>query len=97
VPDGQDVSALWRGGSLAAERELVWGHAVDDMALRIGRWKLYEYRATSALFDLAQDPDETEDRSAAEPIRVAQMQRVLEQYRRNLAANIARGRAVAIP
>lgn len=64
---GIDLTPLWRGESLPADRPIVCDHLVGDKfgpgtdyrMVRRGRWKYIGFRdAPELLFDLAKDPDE---------------------------------------
>jgi arylsulfatase len=66
-------------------------------AIRQGDWKIvWDARAPDgqrgwALFNLAADPAEQNDLSAAEPQRFAAMQRLWHQYERNNGVILTRG------
>jgi arylsulfatase A-like enzyme len=79
--DGRDVSPLLEGKSLG-ERPLFWhyphyGNQGGDPSsiLQRGDWKLIHYweDGRDELYHLTEDPGETRDRSAAEPVRTAAM------------------------
>ena len=65
--DGIDLGPALLGGE-EIERDLYWRHG-SKRALRRGRWKLLG----GELYDLAEDPGEERDLSAAHPERVAEL------------------------
>ncbi len=54
----------------------------------MGDWKLIEWYwgKEPELFDLANDPGEQQNLAAAEPARLAQLQTLLEAFRRDTSA-----------
>ncbi|MBZ2178996.1 MAG: sulfatase-like hydrolase/transferase [Acidobacteria bacterium] len=77
--DGVDL-----GGKLG-ERTLFWRYG-KNIAVRQGRWKLVRQgQAEFALYDLEQDPGEKRDLAGAEPERVVQLRKVLEERNAEMA------------
>jgi len=73
-PDGADFSGLLTGKRDFPDRALFFEH-LGHRALRDGNWKLVYDPQTQrwSLYDLADDPAEAVDRTAAEPGRAARM------------------------
>lgn len=71
-----------RAASLATRSPLYWEFQ-GAQALREDAWKLLRPRPGAAplLFDLAQDPGETQDLAASQPERVAKMLELMERQR----------------
>ena len=95
--DGIDLSPALRGGELP-ERALVWhfphyrhgpGHDPYS-ALRRGDWKLIRFYdpPKTELYDLASDLGERNDRAAAEPGRVQELQALLDAELREVGARL---------
>jgi arylsulfatase A-like enzyme len=94
APEGQDLRALWTGGTALPARDLGWNYPhkwgpkgdryEPFAALRRGDWKvLYWYeRGTWELYDLAADLGETTDLSAQEPEKAASMRQALAAWLR---------------
>jgi arylsulfatase A-like enzyme len=77
--DGVDL-----GGKLG-ERTLFWRYG-KNIAVRQGRWKLVRQgQGEFALYDLEQDPGEKRDLAGAEPERVVQLRKVLEERNAEMA------------
>lgn len=93
--DGVNLLGLLTKGEALADRPLCWHwpHYSNQGgrpsgAIRQGDWKLLEHYEDGRceLFNLAQDPGESKDRSADEPGRVAEMRGKLEKWRRDAAS-----------
>lgn len=95
--DFQDLGPLLTGASeeRPPERTLFWHqpHYTNQggrpaSAIRVGDWKLIEHLedGRTELFDLAADPGERNDVSAAEPARTATLRGQLETWRRSVDA-----------
>ncbi len=101
--DGRDLSPLLRGASLAPQtlfaeadhNNTFQGASAPGLfrMARRGAWKLVRNERDGALelYDLAQDPRERAERSAAEPARAAELAGALERFR----AGAAEGAALA--
>jgi arylsulfatase A-like enzyme len=82
--EGTDVWSQLTGSAPAVNRTLYW-KTNRASALRAGDWKLIITHAKEpkppvvALFNLADDPQETVDRAGEQPERVAQLRALLEQ------------------
>lgn len=80
--DGVDLTPLLKGENLAAERDLFFGfrrlhQGIDGQAIISGDWKLLQEAKKGGgrvrLFDLTQDPHETNDLASQEPERAKQL------------------------
>jgi arylsulfatase A-like enzyme len=89
------ASALRTPAAVAGERPLFWHYphwgnqgGTPGAAVRMGDWKLIEWYwgKEPELFDLANDPGEQQNLAAAEPARLAQLQTLLEAFRRDTSA-----------
>ena len=76
--DGRDLRPLFAGESWP-ERSLFWCLGPSS-AVRRGNWKLVASNKSRWLFDLAADPREEKDLSAAEPERAAELDRELAAF-----------------
>lgn len=82
--DGRNVWPQLTGAEPPAPRMLYWaGSGFKSSAVRVGDWKLITQSAATPpkveLYDLAADPGESTDLAAAQPERVAELQRVLRE------------------
>lgn len=93
--DGQSLLPWVRGTGRLADRALYWHYphygnqgGAPGAAIRRGPWKLIEWFEDGKveLFNLAEDPGETHDRSAAEPQRAAQLRAELHAWQRAVGA-----------
>ena len=80
--DGRNIWPLISGTEPPTERTLYWaGPGFRSQAVRVGDWKLIvEHTGPEPrveLFDLSQDPNETQDLAESMPDRVVQLQRTL--------------------
>ena len=76
--DGADFSPAWRGeidnpAGAGRERAIYWNDLKNWDAVRRGDWKLHRKRGAWELYDLAADPGETRDQSAARPDVLAEL------------------------
>ncbi len=73
--DGIDLLPVLGGAAPPSERELFWSSGAEEgwWAIRKGDWKAVYEKGTTALFDLATDPSESKDLSAAEPSVLADL------------------------
>jgi arylsulfatase A-like enzyme len=83
--DGTSLVERLQDGKPLAERPLYWrkGGGKGDRAMRLGRWKLFDGRQRgekAALYDLSDDPGETQDLAAAQPDRVVRMLKMLDAW-----------------
>jgi arylsulfatase A-like enzyme len=82
--EGIDIWPQLAGSAPAASRTLYWKTA-QASAVRVGDWKLVTPttpktgEAKASLFNLAEDPYETIDRTADQPKRVKQLGAVRKQ------------------
>ena len=95
--DGEDISAVWAGGTFSRQRPLYWEFEDDQgfhYALRDGRWKLLADKAMArvALYDLEADRFEVVDRAASEPAVVARLLDVLKRRAQDVANDPLRPR-----
>jgi arylsulfatase A-like enzyme len=94
--DGVNLLPLLAGQPLA-ERPLFWHYphygnqgGAPSAAVRRGDWKLIEWQEDGRveLFDVARDIEETSDRAASEPGRVAQLRDELRAWQRTVGARM---------
>lgn len=103
--DGVDIWPQITGASLDPDRELLVFIGRRKAALLRGRWKLTEMEnntteARTELFDLAADPFEQHDVSAAHPDIFADLTKRLEAYRRDSIepyGSLERPQSYAVP
>lgn len=86
VIDGRDVRPLWFGvPGAVSPHEAFYYYLRDNLeAVRVGRWKLHVHRdgrEMRELYDLQNDPGETQDRAEHEPAVLAELARMLEHGR----------------
>lgn len=81
--DGTNIWPLLQEPGASLDRPLYWtGPNFRASAVRQGDWKLITYRGDKAkteLFDLSQDPYETQNLAAARPERVAALEALMAQ------------------
>ena len=104
--DGVSLAPLLRGGIAPTDRPLFWHYPHyhgstwrPGSAIRIGDWKLvllYDYGAVE-LYDLARDPGEAHDVSAANPAVVDQLERALGGLIRETGAIVPKPRSASPP
>jgi arylsulfatase A-like enzyme len=86
-PDGIDLLPILRGASPVVERRLFWRIERPNRrqrAVRSGRWKLLVDGGQYFLFDLAIDPGERNELSAAHPDLVVTLKRLLADWERDV-------------
>jgi len=86
--DGVDVWPVITRAQRTTRKELLLN--VDDFhgAIRIGEWKLIVHAALPSrveLFDIANDPEEAENKASAYPDRVKELQGRLNEYAYDMA------------
>jgi arylsulfatase A-like enzyme len=97
--DGRSFAGVLRTGEAQARDPVFWHQPgakpeatgeSPTSAIRVGDDKLVEwYREDRVeLYDLAADPAESRDRSAAEPERAEELRRLLEEWRRSIDAEL---------
>jgi arylsulfatase A-like enzyme len=75
--DGIDLSPALRAKTKFPERTLFWRYG-KNIALRFGRWKIVKQNSPAfQLFDLSNDPNETQDLAQTEPKRLKEMEAAL--------------------
>jgi len=94
--DGMDVSLNWMQHPNAPDsvnRTFVWGRQTREMAIREGYWKYYEHNGKKEqwLFDLENDPYETNNLAEVETTRRDAMQARLQVWREKLEQSLADG------
>ena len=103
--DGLSLVSTLRGGK-APERDLHWHYphyhnfgSAPHGAIRSGDWKLIEFFETGRveLYDLAADPGESRDLSAARPTVAERMRRRLAAWRARVGAKLPVRRLAASP
>ncbi len=94
IVDGLDLKPILQGGA-AAERALFWHYphygnqgGTPGAAIRRGDWKFIEWFEDNraALYNLALDSSETQDLSAQEPARMAQLRDELHAWQKQTGA-----------
>jgi arylsulfatase A-like enzyme len=85
-PDGLDLLPILSGRSPAVERELFWRVKLprEQRAVRSGPWKLLHDGRTFYLFDVAQDPGERHDLTAANPDLVRKLNGALDAWEKDV-------------
>lgn len=97
--DGLDLWPTLATGAPSPRREVVYGIEPFRAAVRQGDWKLVWHATLPSrieLFDLARDPGEAKDLSAAEPARVAALQRRAEELAREAVAPLIFNEALSV-
>lgn len=97
--DGKDITGLLFGNGKRADEQFFYLMGARPMAHRDGNWKIVlpgpqpvknkAIEGAPALFDLAQDPNETTDVSAAHPEILQRLQAQLETFTVKLSAERA--------
>jgi len=87
-PDGVDIMPVLSGAQRAAHKELLL--AVEDFrgAVRVGEWKLVVHAALPSrieLFDVANDPEESENKAGTYPERARELLDRLNAYAYEMA------------
>jgi arylsulfatase A-like enzyme len=86
VMDAVNVWPLFEGKEMEHDRTLYWTFRKAD-AIRSGDWKLRVSNGkVTGLYDLAEDPAEANDLSAAHPHRVRDMHKQLDVWKADCAA-----------
>lgn len=88
--DGDDVLSLLRRGELSRP-DMIPFEFVGQLAAIDNDWKLYsaDDGATYALYNLKEDPAESQDVASAHPVRMAAMRRFLEEWRESCRKSAA--------
>jgi arylsulfatase A-like enzyme len=88
-PDGLDLLPTLTGKSPVVERELFWRVKLprEQRAVRSGPWKLVQDGRNFYLFDVAKDPGERDDLTAARPELVRKLNAALNAWEKEVAAN----------
>lgn len=86
VYDGVSLLPYLSGRVQGAPHARLYWRSGGQIAVREGDWKLIEDAASGdrALYDLAEDPQETRDRSAEEPARVTALEAALRAWEADL-------------
>ncbi len=94
--DGRDFSPLLRGEA-GEDRPIFWHYphygnqgGAPSAAVRDGDWKLIEWYEDGSveLFNLADDPGETNDLAGAEPAKLAELKAALAAWREDVGAKM---------
>ncbi len=88
--DGFDLLPVLRDGKKSPRTEMFWQRR-GDKAARVGRWKWVESEKGRGLFDLAADPGEARDLSAAEPQTLKRLQDRFAAWRQEMDRAEPRG------
>jgi arylsulfatase A-like enzyme len=85
--DGINLLPSLSGRSPIVERQLFWRikRARNQRAVRSGRWKLLQEGADFYLFDVAADPGERHDLTAAHPQLVRELNAALDKWEKDVA------------
>ena len=104
--DGVSLAPLLRGSAAPAARPLFWHYPHyhgstwrPGSAIRIGDWKLVEFYDPPGveLYDLARDPGEAHDVSAANPAKVAELRGALAALMRETGAIVPKPGSASPP
>jgi arylsulfatase A-like enzyme len=109
APDGEDLSALWRGQTSSPRtKPLYWewlfnvqgaqdGYLPPRLAIREGDWKLFVNHdgGDAQLYDITNDPGESEDLAAEQPERVKSLTDKAMTWVKTLPPSAARDTAAA--
>ena len=105
--DGRSFATVLRTtGVHLTERPIFWHYphysnqrGLPHGAMRAGRWKLIEWFETgrTELFDLDTDPGETTDQSARQPARAAELLRQLQEWRKQVGAQMPTRKTTPAP
>jgi arylsulfatase A-like enzyme len=90
VLDGFDMLPVLQGKTNSARQEMFWQRR-EDRAARIEHWKWVESSKGSGLFDLATDPEESTDLTAARPEIAARLKTRFDQWHQAMEAADPRG------
>ena len=85
--DGIDLLSVLSGRSPRVERQLFWRikRPRDQRAIRSGKWKLVQDLRSFYLFDVAADPGERHDLTAAHPELVRELNSALNEWEKEIA------------
>ncbi len=85
-PDGIDLLPVLSGRSPMLERQLFWRtmRPHEQRAVRSGRWKLVQDGRNYYLFDVAEDPGERHDLTAARPELVRRLNAALDAWEQDV-------------
>lgn len=88
--DGIDLLPSLNGRSPVVERQIFWRikRPRDQRAVRSGRWKLLQEGRDLYLFDVATDPGERHDLTAAHPEIVRELSAALDKWEKDVAAQM---------
>ncbi|MCI0360811.1 MAG: sulfatase-like hydrolase/transferase [Planctomycetaceae bacterium] len=90
ILDGYDMLRVLQGKAASPRREMFWEFR-GQKAARIGSYKWIDSAKAKGLFDLASDPGETHDLTAARPDIAADMQTRWAAWRKEMDAAEPRG------
>jgi arylsulfatase A-like enzyme len=87
-PDGVDLLAILSRRAPVIERQLFWRVKLphEQRAVRSGPWKLVQDGRTFYLFDVAQDPGERHDLTAANPDLVRKLNDALDAWEKEVGS-----------
>ncbi|MDF2192343.1 sulfatase-like hydrolase/transferase [Paraflavitalea sp. CAU 1676] len=87
IYDGVDLVPYVNKANTARPHETLYWRNGYSKAVRKGDWKLYinERNNKVLLYDLASDPGEQHDQSAANPAKIKELQTALKQWEKQLA------------
>jgi arylsulfatase A-like enzyme len=88
--DGFNMLPVLRGDIKSPRGEMFWQRR-GDKAARLGQWKWVQSEKGGGLFDLAVDPGETKDLSAAKPEALARLKSRFVAWREEMDAAEPRG------
>jgi arylsulfatase A len=88
--DGINLLPSLSGRSPAVERQIFWRikRPRDQRAVRSGRWKLLQEGRDLYLFDVAADPGERHDLTAAHPEIARELSAALDEWEKDVAARL---------
>ena len=90
--DGEDVSDIWLGADRQRTKPLFWKSSSTGStpAMRVGKWKLHlprKQRDRPELYDLSNDPSESNNVAEAHPEVVGRLGKSLQAWVRELPEN----------
>ena len=83
--DGKDITPLLRSADAPSPHQVLHWESGRQSAVRKGPWKLHGVQESFALYNIDQDPGESQDLSAENPHVVAELKQSLAEWRKTRA------------